>query len=148
MLLEKLFADDYAGDSLLQLLWTTNPETSAFVAAETPLSWKRWVFSDSGVNVIDKWLKDSAVIEKIRDAGWVKRFISAESDRHKILFEVACRRAASRLFREESIKRSILYEFVFLAGFLTKVKLPYRKILGIYSPRLRAKGKLRNLIGI
>ena len=64
VLLEKLFSDEYASNSLLKLLWDwqMNPETSSLLAEDTPLSWKRWVFSDSGVNVIDKWLKDSAAL--------------------------------------------------------------------------------------
>ena len=121
VLLEKLFADEYASNSFLQIISDTNLDTDVFIASYTPVCWMYWVFSNSGINVIDQWLKDSAVIEKIRNSEWVKRFTSADSDRHKILFEVACRTAASRLFREETIKRSMMYEFVFLAGFLTKV---------------------------
>lgn len=116
-----LFADEYCSDSLLKPLWNMSPEVLRFAFSDTPTSWHSWVLCDDGVNVINKWLNDSAVLEKIGDVAWVKTFKSAETDRHKILLEAASRKAAKRLFRDQSTKRLIIYEFLFLSAVVNKV---------------------------
>lgn len=125
LLLAKLFTDDYCSDSLLKALWTRVPEGIPFTALNIPVSWRSWVLCEDGVNVMDRWLKDSAVLEKIKDVAWVKAFKSAEVDRHKVLLETASRGAAGRLFRSEATKRGMIFEFLFLSGVLNKVNFQF-----------------------
>ncbi len=121
LLLAKLFTDGYSSDSLFQAVWYGDPEIQLSPTADIPERWNDWVFCDNGVNEIGKWLQDSAVNEKIKEIAWVEAFKGAGANRHKILLEVATRRAATRLFRQEALKPSIVSDFLFLFGFLNKV---------------------------
>ncbi|KPM40826.1 hypothetical protein AK830_g5696 [Neonectria ditissima] len=122
IMLVRLFTEKYALDSFFYLN-TTKLHTDVFLFSQRsiPPTWHPWVYIDEGVNMISKWFKDSAVIEKVKDNALVTAFnAAADPDRHHVLFATAMRMAAENLFRNDTTKQEKLWAFIFLYSLVTK----------------------------
>ena len=129
VLLVRLFKEDYAVTSLFwsnhskqEETWTEiNMESLYYTIQNDPYSWGDWIFCDTGLKVVSKYLKDSAVSENIRTEPLVVNYNSNEKESNLILFEVVIRKAATILFRQESTKHDMLYSFLLLLAIFTRV---------------------------
>ncbi|KAK7413792.1 hypothetical protein QQX98_007359 [Neonectria punicea] len=122
IMLSRLFAEEYALNSLLGLTTTDlHSDDVEFSSFGMPITWENWVHTNQGVDSIAKWFKDSAVIEKVKDNAVVTAFNSAaEPDRHNVLFETALKMTATNLFRIETTKQEKFNALVFAYSLLIK----------------------------
>ncbi|CAJ2506717.1 Uu.00g079030.m01.CDS01 [Anthostomella pinea] len=122
-MLARLFTDEYAVESLFRLSSATEDaelDSLDYGTDMIPESFHCWVMSNQGAQIVGTWFKDAAVIQGIEDTPFVASLNSAGEDRHKVLFDLASRKAATCLFRVEAGRHEMLRAFIFLAGFLTK----------------------------
>ncbi|KAF4453134.1 hypothetical protein F53441_4131 [Fusarium austroafricanum] len=119
--LVRLFTEQYALDSLFGFhLLHEDVEGVVFGEEDLPESWKVWILSDQGVKSIAKWLRDSAVIEHVKDSPLVTGFNAPDANRHLALFSSAVTTAAEDLFRRDTTRRETLRAYVFLKTLLNK----------------------------
>ncbi|KAF5005699.1 hypothetical protein FDECE_7860 [Fusarium decemcellulare] len=123
MALVRLFTEQYALDSLfgLHMLHEDTQEVK-FSKDDLPASWETWILSDQGVDAISKWLKDSAVVEHVKDSPLVASFNAPDANRRLALFGTSVTTAAEDLFRRDSTQRETLRAFVFLDAIVRKGK--------------------------
>ncbi|KAF7552379.1 hypothetical protein G7Z17_g4331 [Cylindrodendrum hubeiense] len=119
--LVRLFTEKFALDSLFEFR-TDDLQTHDidFSRHEIPVTWNPWIDTDEGTNVLSKWFKDSAVIEKVKDSPLIIAFNAPDADQHKALFEPASKLVAENLFRIDITKKETYHSFVFLYSLLTK----------------------------
>lgn len=126
VMLVRLFTEPYAINSLFRLhqafVDDEEEDELPFGKDTVPRSWDEWLFVDRGVTAIEKWFKDSAVIEKVKENDLVTAFNSSIS-KQQVLFDFACKKSAKDLFREELSKRETLKAFTLLLAILREVRV-------------------------
>jgi len=119
--LVKLFSEEHALDAMFHLhLPCEDAMDMTFSGDGLPETWKIWIFSDTGIGSISKWLKDSAVTELVKDDELVKAFGTGDNLQLALLGSAATR-AAEDLFVKASTPRVTIRAYIFLSALLRKV---------------------------
>lgn len=127
-LLVKLFTTEYGIESLLA--FTCLPgrrEENLFFHKKIPPRWES-VFDDVGVDLISRWFKDAAVVERVKNTELVINYNTAGSNRHEVLFTLGLKQALTKLFREYCSKLECQNIYVLVVGLLRKVRLPREEV--------------------
>ncbi|KAF9773209.1 hypothetical protein IL306_009020 [Fusarium sp. DS 682] len=119
----RLFTEQYALDSLFGFHSLHEDAYEVQISKDwLPGSWKTWILSDQGIHSVSKWLKDSAVVEHIKDSPLVTSFNAPDANRHLALFGSSVKTAAEDLFTKDTTHRGTIYAYIFLDAVLTKAQ--------------------------
>lgn len=117
----KLFSEEHALDNLFGFhLHYEDATDMTFSGDGLPETWKTWILSDTGIDSISKWLKDSAVTELVKDDELVKAFGTGDNPQLALLGSAATR-AAEDLFVKDTSPRVTIRAYIFLSALLRKV---------------------------
>ncbi|KAK4170921.1 hypothetical protein QBC36DRAFT_295850, partial [Triangularia setosa] len=112
---------DYAYRSLFSFPPETGDISASLRPPSMPQNWSQWILSKGniGVQILELYLKDEGVLEKIRESTLIKEFRDPSCNMLKVLLWPAAVVAAKRLFKEDATNSDIQHAFYFLLSVKT-----------------------------
>ncbi|KAF3026506.1 hypothetical protein E8E14_013513 [Neopestalotiopsis sp. 37M] len=116
-LLVRLFSEDYAINSLLQIHgpFVDDEEPSVLVQQGLPFNWKFWMTTDQGVNLLKRFFDDELVLKTVEENPTTKEFVlSLKKNGRAPILESAVTLAVKSFLRADATNREVETAFLFL----------------------------------